>query len=319
MPSNTYDTTNPGSAVSNYEDLSSTISYVVPRKTPVTSMIPKGTCSATFPEWTVDKYKTPSTLAGGVAETADVSSFSDQYEDRSRIGNYVQTVRDTWSVSRLQQRAASAGPADVANAKAKCAVNVKLGMEYVICGTQDRQAENGAGNPYKTRGLGDWIDSSGPADVPSAYRTPSASIDTQGTSVAEADFQAIFESIFSASGEVSNVTVVAGPDQRTNISSFTRASATQYNVNEDAAKKKTTYAVDFFDTDYGMATIVNGNPDCLPAADYAYFLPMDLLELLVYDPIHMIDLEDQGAGQRGFCDWTAALCLKNPRGFAKIT
>ena len=81
-------------------------------------------------------------------------------------------------VTKVQQRAASAGPADIANAKAKALINTKLGIEDALCSNNDRQAENGAGNPYKLRGLQNWIASAGPSDVPANYRTPAASIDS---------------------------------------------------------------------------------------------------------------------------------------------
>lgn len=322
--SNTYDTTNPGSAVSNREDLAQWVSRVVPEKTPVYSLAPKSKATATFHEWTVDKLKTPSTLADGVSEGDDVSAFTDQYADRSRLGNYIQGFRDNWMVSKVQQAAASAGPADVANAKAKSMINVKLGVEYALCSDNDRQAEDGASNPYKLRGLGDWIDSAGPADVPADYRTPADSIDATGAGITEDNFQDVIRSLFSASGEVANNTLVAGTALRSQVSSFTRTESSAnttrtYTVNEDATSKKLTYAVNFFDTDYGMISIMNGNPDCLPATDRGYILNQDYYYIADYIPMGATDLEDQGGGQRGYCDCWLSLCVKNPRAFGKIS
>lgn len=319
--SNTYDTTNPGSAVSNREDLANWVSRVVPEKTPVYSLAPKSKATATFHEWTVDKLKTPSTLAGGVNEGADVSSFSDQYEDRARLGNYIQLFRDTALVSKLQQAASSAGPADYANAKAKAMINVKLGVEYAICSDNDRQAETGTGTPYKLRGLGDWIDTAGPSDVPSDYRA--TAVDTNGASITEDQFQSLIETLFTASGEVANNTMVAATGIRSQISSFTRTESSAnttrtYNVNEDAGSKKLTYAVNFFDTDYGMISIINGNPDCMPATDRAYVLNQDYYYVADYIPMGWTDLEDQGGGKRGYVDCALSLCVKNPRALGKI-
>ena len=320
--SNTYDTTNPGSAVSNFEDLSASVYRVVPEKTPITSLASRGKTTATFAEWTVDKLKTPSTMANGVSEGADVSSFSDQYENRARIGNYIQVWRDDWMVSKLQQAAASAGPADVANAKAKAMINVKLGIEYQIASAGDRQQETGTGSPYKTRGLGDWIDSAGPSDVPSDYRTPSGSIEADGANLTEAELQTIVQGVFSASGEVSNNTMVCGTTIRNKISGFTRVegatTARNYTVFDKGSEKKLTYAVTFFDTDYGMLTLMNGNPDCMIDANSAFILNSDFYELLDYIPMGATDLEDQGGGQRGYVDCAMALCVKNPRAFGKI-
>jgi len=321
--SNTYNTTNPGSAASNREDLSNIITRVVPEQAPVYSMARKQSCTATFHEWTVDKLKTPSTLAGGVSEGADVTSFSDQHEDRSRIGNYIQGFRDTWGVSRVQGKAAQAGGDPVALAKSKAVINVKRGIEYTICSTNDRQAETGAGSPYKLRALGDWIDSAGPPDVPADYRTPSGSAITGAATLTEAAFQDLVRSIFSASGEAAANTLVAGTTLRSRISGFSRIEGTDnktkaYTVNENATSKTITYAVNYFTTDYGNLAIVNGNPDCLTVTT-GYVLNHDMYYVADYLPMQSSDLEDQGGGRRGLVECWLTLAVKNPRAFGKFT
>ena len=74
--SNTYDTTNPGSAVSNREDLLDVITTLAPQETPILSMAPKRKATATFHEYTVDSLSAPSTT--GVSEGADVTAFVDK-------------------------------------------------------------------------------------------------------------------------------------------------------------------------------------------------------------------------------------------------
>ena len=69
--SNTFDTTNPGSAVSNREDLLDVLTILAPEETPVLSSAPKSKASATFVEWTVDSLSAPVTT--GVAEGSDVT------------------------------------------------------------------------------------------------------------------------------------------------------------------------------------------------------------------------------------------------------
>jgi len=60
------------------------------------------------------------------------------------------------------------------------------------------------------------------------------------------------------------------------------------------------------------------------ASPYAYdddaglILDMSLLEMQFMDPIHSVELEDQGGGRRGYTKAIYALCCKNPRGFGKI-
>ena len=57
--SNTYDTTNPGSGVSNREDLTDVLTILAPEETPVLSSANKEKASATFVEWTVDSLAAP--------------------------------------------------------------------------------------------------------------------------------------------------------------------------------------------------------------------------------------------------------------------
>jgi hypothetical protein len=107
--SNTFDTTNPGSAVSNREDLLDVLTILAPEETPVLSSAPKSKASATFVEWTVDSLSAPVTT--GVAEGSDVTAFTDKFAGRARLGNYVQKFRRDFMVSDLQNAVDSVGPA----------------------------------------------------------------------------------------------------------------------------------------------------------------------------------------------------------------
>ena len=155
--SETYSTSNPGSAVSNREDLLDVLTILAPEETPILSMANKKKATAVQTEWTVDKYRTPSTA--GVAEGADVT---------------------TYMVSDIQEAVDSVGPADIAQAETKSIQELKRDIEATLCSDNDRAVENGAGTVYKLRGLGEWLKSTGPADVPSNYRTPADSLHLTG-------------------------------------------------------------------------------------------------------------------------------------------
>ena len=59
--SNTFDTTNTGSAVSNREDLTDVLTILAPEETPILSSANKERASATNVEWTVDSLSAPVT------------------------------------------------------------------------------------------------------------------------------------------------------------------------------------------------------------------------------------------------------------------
>jgi hypothetical protein len=321
--SNTYQPTAPaaktvtGSAVSNREDLSTELSILAPEQTPLLSLCSKGKSNSTFTEWTVDVLSAPVTT--GIAEGADVTSFTNQFSNRARLGNYVQTFRDDYLVSNLQQAVSSVGPADFAQAEVKAIKQVKRNVEATISGTQDYTVENGAGTPYTMRGLGTWINNS-TTSIPLAYRTPAASIDT---SLTEAKLNTILASIFAQNGEMNALTLVAGTAVRRTISNFTRANQAAgtdnvYTVMQDATSKQITLSVSVYDSDFGMLKIVNANPACTLAGT-GYIINPKYLGFNTLIPMGSKRLEDQGGGPRGYVDMTGTLVVKHPGAFGKVT
>ena len=323
--SNTYSpsaptgTTSTGSAVGNREDLSDILTILAPEEAPVTSLCAKGAAQSTFHEWTVDELATPD--ASGINEGSDVTSFTNKFASRARLGNYIQKFRRDYLVSDLQEAVSSVGPANVAQAKAKAMREIKRDVELAICSNSDRQAEDGV-NPYKLRGLGDWIDSAGPSDVPAAYRTPAASIES--SALTESDLNDILGSIYTETGEMGNLTCVANVALRKVIANFTRAegttSQTAYQINEDAGAKKITLSVSLFESDFGVVKIVNANPVCMPGAstNEAYVLDPKYLGIGTLIPMGSTDLENQGGGERGYVDCALTLACKSPLAHGKV-
>jgi hypothetical protein len=329
MPiSNTYQPSAPtaktgqGSAVSNREDLSNELSILAPEETPILSLCSKGKASATYSEWTVDSLAAPATT--GISEGSDVTSFSDKFADRARLGNYIQLMRRDYIVSNLQQAVTSVGPANVAQAEAKSMREIKRDIEATIASPNEMTVENGAGTPYGMRGLGKWIDSAAQATnpVPAAYRTPSGSIIS--TTLTESSFNTMIGSIFAKNGEMNSLTLVANVALRQLISNFTRANpanvGTTYHVNQDATSKQITLSVNLYDSDFGLVKIVNGNPSCMPTTttNVGYVLNPKYLGFNTLIPMGATRLENQGGGERGFIDVAGTLCVKHPQAHGKI-
>lgn len=320
--SNTYDTTSPGSAALNREDLHDALEILAPSETPVLSSAPKFKANATYVEWGVDKLATPSST--GVAEGADVTDFSDAFEGVARIGNYVQKLRRTYMVSDFQQEANSVGPQDIARAEMKAVKELKRDIEKTLLGTQDRAAEDGAGTVYTMRGLGDWIDSAGPSDVPSAYRTPSGSIHASGT-FTETVLNNLITSIYRVSGSTQSLTLVADTALRRVISDFSRLDSgtgpiRAFNTESDA--KMISLAVNVYESDQGKVSIVNMNPDCAPDTtnkDTGYLINPSFYGVGEYRSLGSTRGVDQGGGPRGWVDWTGTLKVSHPGAHGKIT
>lgn len=321
--SNTYDTTNPGSAVSNREDLLDVLTILAPQETPVLSAAAKSKASSTFVEWTVDSLAAPSTT--GVAEGADVSSFTDKFSGRARLGNYVQKFRRDFMVSDLQNAVDSVGPAKIAQAEAKAVREIKRDIEATLCSANDRSAEDGAGTVYGLRGLGDWIDSAGPADVPAAYRTPSGSI-YASNAFTETIFNNLITSIYRVTGTTNSLMCVADTALRRAISDFARTSvSTDYSVREvsyNGNDAKLKLSVEMYESDHGLVSIVNMNPDCAPDTtnkDTGYLINPDYYGVAELISLGSSRLPNLGGGERGFVDWTGTLIVKHPGAHGKIT
>jgi len=329
MPiSNTYQPSAPaakvgqGSAVSNREDLSNELSILAPEETPILSLCGKGKASATYTEWTVDSLAAPSTT--GISEGSDVTSFSDKFADRARLGNYIQLMRRDYIVSNLQQAVTSVGPANVAQAEAKSMREIKRDIEATIASNNEMTVENGADTPYGMRGLGKWIQSTAQATnpVPTAYRTPSGSI--IASTLSESSFNTMIGSIFAKNGEMNSLTLVANVALRQLISNFTRAQPSSagvtYHVNQDATSKQITLSVNLYDSDFGLVKIVNGNPSCMPtgSTNVGYVLNPKYLGFHTLIPMGATRLENQGGGERGFIDVAGTLCVKHPQAHGKI-
>ena len=323
--SNTYSPNAPaaktgqGSAIGNREDLSTELTLLAPEETPLLSLCGKGTAKSTFTEWTADKLSAPVTT--GISEGSDVSTFTDKFSERARLGNYVQIFRRDFQVSNLQQAVTSVGPANIAQAEAKSMRELKRDVEARICSDSDRTVENGAGTPYALRGLGAWLDSTGPADIPAAYRTPADSI--LAVAPTETSFNDIIASIFSVNGEANSLTLVANVALRKLISNFTRSSGAAgseavYTVNQGAESKKVTHSVQLYDSDFGIVKMINGNPDCMTGAS-GYLVNPSYLQFNTLIPMGATRLENQGGGERGFVDMTGTLVCKHPGAHGKIT
>lgn len=329
MPiSNTYQPSAPtaktgqGSAVSNREDLSNELAILAPEETPILSLCSKGKASATYSEWTVDSLAAPATT--GISEGSDVTSFSDKFANRARLGNYIQLMRRDYIVSNLQQAVTSVGPANVAQAEAKSMREIKRDIEATIASDNEMTVENGAGTPYGMRGLGKWLQSGAQATnpVPADYRTPSGSI--INSTISESSFNTLIGSIFARNGEMNSLTLVANVALRQLISNFTRAQPTNagvtYHVNQDATSKAITLSVNLYDSDFGLVKIINGNPSCMPTGNtnVGYVLNPKYLGFNTLIPMGATRLENQGGGERGFVDVAGTLCVKHPQAHGKI-
>jgi len=325
--SNTFDTTNPGSGVSNREDLTDVLTILAPEETPILSSANKKGASATKVEWTVDSLSAPSTA--GIREGLDVTTFTDQFAGRARLGNRIQKFRRDYMVSDLQEAVDSVGPAKIAQAEAKAIRELKRDIEASLASDNTQTTEDGAGVVNRLGGLGDWIqNAAGSGNVPAAFQTPATSIaDVTDANFAESELNSLISSIFKVTGTSNNLMLVADTALRQDISDFARIggvsgdSVRAVNYNGESGTIK--LSVDLYQSDHGIVSVVNANPDCMPvqagtAGMAGYLVNPEYYGVHELIPMGSSRLPNLGGGDRGFVDCALTLGVYHPGAHGKI-
>jgi hypothetical protein len=329
--SNTYDTANPGSAVSNREDLTDVLTILAPEETPILSSASKQKASATDTEWTVDVLSAP--VTDGIIEGEDVATYTDQFAGRARMGNFTQKFRRDYKVSELQEAVDSVGPAKIAQAEAKAIRELKRDVEKTLCSANVKQ-QAAALTPYKMNGLAAYIDSApaGGVGVPTGFETPAASIYTQAedttTPFNETKFNDLITSVFEVNGSVNNLTLVANTGLRRTVSDFARlqpsGETSIRDVNYDGGSAQIKLSVELYQSDHGIVSIVNGNPVCMPDFGTAGNKGSGFLVNSEYYGVHELipmgtsRLPNLGGGERGIVDCALTLGVYHPQAHGLI-
>lgn len=307
----------------NREQLLDLITLIEPEMTPVTSMAKKKRATATFPEWQVDSMEEPS--FDGVDEGEDVTSFANKRANSARIGNYIQKFRRTYQVSDIQELVDTAGvKSEFAYAQAKALREMKRDVESAICSSQDRQAQAGAGTPYKTRGVLRWLGYDGsaggnyPSDVPASEQLTNY-VETTG-SLTEADLTTVMQNLYNANGAPSgSYNFIGQATARKDVSEFGRStSETVYARSEDAAGGKLTNTITLYQGDFGTVKIhdaslfvdrTSGSANLETSS--ALLLDSGAYCLFTLEAQNQNELENQGGGRRGFCEMICALGVES--------
>lgn len=318
------------------EDLADVISIVDNKNTPVTSTARKG-ADISNPgvfSWQADEYKEPS--FDGVLTNADVATFDDASSTRALLSGRAQKFRRSIKVDDFTQISDIAGIGknkSFAHAVSKSLVELKRDIESAVCSDRDSQEQSGTA-PYRTRGLGSWINASAQTDLPvaAAFRTPAGSINTTATgSLTESEVQAVLQSMYTVTGTMNNMMLVCGPELKRAISNFSRFAGGTDNkaglsirtFTQSAESKKLVASIDSFHGDFGVLDIV---PTLFNAKDQAeasqlrrgYVLSPDQIEIRFGRRPRFQELENAGGGQRALVDAIAALVCMNPKGLAKF-
>jgi len=310
------------------EDILDIVTTVDPEQTPLFSSLSKASApKALNQEWQCDVISSP-TFAG-VIDGTDVATFDNKAAGRVLLNNRVQTFRRPYQVSRLQESVETAGvPSEFARSKAKSIQELKIDIESALGSDTELQVGSGA-QPDLMRGLGKWIDSTN-TNIDASVRTPSASEGTTST-LTEATFNAVIQSTYEESGSSATFRQFSGPDLQHAITNFARAegstTSTPLTVNTPAASKELVFSITRYVSDFGTVDVI---PDlflartegaALVAAGQqrGYLINPSMVSISMMENPTTFELEDQGAGRRGFAEAVIGLCVKNPKALGKFS
>lgn len=317
------------------EDLADLIAVADQKSTPLLSMARKGKdpISPLF-SWLTDNLSDPK--LDGVLSNQDATTFADPAAGRARLYGRIQK---TWRLPKVDDIAENVSDVagigrkrEMARAVTKSLQECARDIEAIFCSDAESQEQSGA-NPYKTRGLGKWIDSSAQSDlpVPAAYRTPASSISTTATnSITDGTIQALLQSIYEQTGKSKSYTLLCGPTLKRRFTGFQQVAFGSSNpggnirvFNGDLADNKYEAKVDIFIGDFGELVLT---PSLFLAKDASaaaqlrrgYILDMDMLHVRYHRRPRYQPLDDAGGGPRGIVDAIVGLQVDNPLAFGKI-
>lgn len=315
------------------EDLLDNIYNVDAKKTPILSMLPKGKeLVNTTRRWQADAYADPQT--DGVIDGADVSEYEDAAANREEIEGRVQRLwrtPKTSTMTRISDVAGQGKAQEFAKAIVKKTSELKRDAECVLGSDNESQDDTGS-QPYKTRGLGKWIQNSAQshAPVPAAFRTPTASIDTTAlAALTPALVNTVMQSQADQVGSEMTYALVCGTSLKktfTNmvgyvatVSNFTAITRTQRGDETAWTNNIQSFTGDFGTYDLILSRWLNFN-NATKVSDprRGYALDTDMLSLDFNQPWKFQELPDLGGGRRGLIDVIMMLCVKNPLGLAKF-
>lgn len=339
------------------ENLSNQLKRIQPHETPLFSTLPQSEApKALLTEWLVDDLPNPefgSPEIDGVDKIFD-TSYTNEIANRLRIGNRVQRFDRAAAVSPLAEMVDTAGPQSslLAASKARTLMTLKTDIESCIGSNQDlavADTANSVGD--KMQGLFAWSNPNATtgafvSTASQAYRSVGAGIAQDGTAsgtsrydattngaITESIFTDLITACFEASGRTGSYKLFCGPALMQDLCNFSRAvnaiggtnNGSAFNVNTDDGTLR--LAIVKIVTSHGEIDLIpdlflnrtSGNALEAAGRNAGILIPNDdNVSLKFLEDIKVIDLVNNGGGERFVTRAHLTLCVGNPRGLGSI-
>jgi len=313
---NSYDLTNPGSAVSNREDLEQGVYLIDPANAPMWTNATKERTDNPNPEWSLDKFDDVDTTQ--IAEGADAVSFDNEYEDLVRVSNYVGITQKKFKVTDVQEKTDSAAGANYAGSAMKALKELDRNTEAIILGTQAKAI---SGATRTTEGLGAQLNTTTNI-FPADYQIPAAQL-VSGTAPTEVNVDTVLRSIRDNCGEPKHLKIFGGSTWinafAANTMRLQSSDDNRTTVNINGQDGTIVNKIRLYEGQDGSVELVTLNADTLydtTNKDMAYFIDSDYFSVKEMGGLVQKELPDLGGGRRAVFKRYFAPCIKNPKACA---
>lgn len=306
VPTNTLQTYQ---SANNAEDVSDIINNVSPFDTPLYSMARKTTAEATYTEWLVESLDA---IDGNNANIEGDDATIDASTTPSRVGNYCQLLDKTISVSTTQQAIRKYGVSDEwARQTMKRGKGIKSDFETIMLANQARVI-GAAGTAQKMRSLPSWYVTNANRGAGGANGSPTTAA-TDGTQRAftEALFKATVITAYTNANDMPTI-VMAGPNNRANLSSQLSGNTTRFNDMKDDTMNAT---ITVYRSDYGNLKLI---PNRRQRDRDMHFLNPNYIAVRTLEPMQRAELARTGLSRKGQLWMNATLEVSNEAAHAVL-
>lgn len=308
------------SAVGNREELSDVVSRITPEDTPVYSMLSKGKAKSTHPEWETDDLAAPGENAQAEGDEFDF----DAIDVPTRVGNYTQIFRKSWSVSKTQEAVDNAGRVEkIKGQKLKKGVEVRKDIEFAILANT---ASTG-NDPRKFGSLASWYEtnvSRGAGGTNGGFNqaTGLTVAATAGTKRAfsKALLDDVMQQVYTSGGTTKFASVA--PYVKSVFTTFmSDSNVAQFRYAASGRRNTIIATADVYEGDFGKVMIVPnrvqaGNADL---ASNVHLLDPSMVSMKMLRNIrNESNLAKTGDAEKGVIIGEGTLCVKNEQGLGLV-
>lgn len=315
---NTFQST---SAVGNREEISDVVDRITPEDTPMYTAMGKGKATSTNPKWEIDEIRAPGQNVHQEGATYNFNGITPP----AKIGNHTQIFRDSWIISKTQEKVENVGKVEkAAEAKIKTGIALRKDVELAILSN----TASVGGDTRVSGGLPSFIEtnvSRGGTGANGGYNsgTGLTVAETPGNqrAMSKAQFDDVMQQVFNAGGRVNDVQL-STYNKQVFVTFMSDSNVASFRSSVDGKGKNTIVGTaDIYEGPYGKVT-VTPNRVMASSADVArraFFNDYDKLEWLWLRPLQEDpDVHVNADAEAGVIIGEGTLKVKNEAGIGEI-